>query len=537
MYKRIIIFFSLLMVAIGSALFNTYKISRGDFLCEAASRQSSYKLKVATMRGNIYDCNKNPLIGKNEENLAVVMPEFDTLNILSQILSEEEKKLVFEEIKSGKPFVFKLSDEKQLIAKGIRTFKIRRRYLPDQSATHVIGYLNSDMQGVCGIEKAFNEYLNNAKGSIFVKFKVDALNRRIPGETSMVEDTMYKSTKGVVLTIDEKIQKIAENAAKKYIKKGAIIITEVPDCEIRACVSMPTFSPLNVACVLDDQDSPLLNRALLPYNIGSVFKLVTAASILNENKNSDEIFNCVGSCKVDAHEFHCFNGKAHGQINLKKAVALSCNTYFINKALDIGAEEILELSKKLGFEKEFELAPGIISKPGVLPSLEVLSDKKALANFSFGQGRLLATPIQISVLLNTIASGGVYCEPKLVQGLVNENLNYIQKTAKSKLVRVLSVDCAKNLIDYMKASVEYGTSNRGKPDEGVAAAKTGTAQTGIKVDDHMVIQAWYAGIYPADEPKYSIVIFAEDAKGGGESCGPAFKKITNEIFYNILKKQ
>ena len=85
----------------------------------------------------------------------------------------------------------------------------------------------------------------------------------------------------------------------------------------------------------------------------------------------------------------------------------------------------------------------------------------------------------------------------------------------------------------MKASVEYGTSARGKPSKGVAAAKTGTAQTGIKIEDRAVIQAWYAGIYPADNPKYSIIVFAEDAKGGGESCGPAFKKIAQEIFCNF----
>lgn len=537
MYKRILIFFSMLMVSLGIAVLNTYKISRGEIFCDAAARQSSYKLKVAMMKGNIYDCKKKPLVGVNEETFISVTPEINTLNILSQILSEDEKNFALEEIKSGKPFVMKLADERQLIAKGIHTFKVPKRYSQNQLAPHIIGYLDNDMQGVCGIEKAFNDFLNSANGSIFVKYKVDALNRRIPGEGCTVENTMYKHSKGVVLTIDEKLQKTAELAAQKYIKKGAVVITEVPNCEIRACVSMPTFSPTNVVDVLNDENAPLLNRALLPYNIGSVFKLVTAAAILNENKNPDEMYNCTGKCKVDGHEFHCFDSKRHGLINLEKAVALSCNTYFIEKALAIGGEKILDLAKKLGFSKEIELAPEIISKAGVLPNLENLSNNMALANFSFGQGKLLVTPIQVATLINTIASEGLYCEPKLVEGLVNENLNYIQKTAKPSLTRVLSKKCAQNLIQYMKASVEYGTSARGKPQEGVAAAKTGTAQTGIKVNDHSVIQAWYAGIFPADKPKYSIIVFAEDAKGGGESCGPVFKKIAQEIFFDILKKQ
>lgn len=537
MYKRVVIFFSMLMVAMGVAVYNTYKISKGEMLCDAAARQSSYKLKVATMRGNIYDCQKRPLVGLEDETYISVTPEADTLSVLPQILSEEEKNLAFEEMKLRRPFVLKLSDERQVISKGIKTFKVPQRYSKKQMASHIIGYLNSDMQGVCGIEKAFNDYLNSAKGSIFVKYKVDALNRRIPGENSTIENTMYKCSKGIVLTIDQKIQRIAETAAQKYIKKGAIIITEAPNCEIRACVSMPTFSPTNVVEVLNDEDSPLLNRALLPYNIGSVFKLITAAAILQENKNPNSIYNCTGSCEVDGHKFHCFNNKGHGPIDLEKAVAFSCNTYFIEKALEIGGEKILNLAKDLGLSKEIELAPGIISKSGVLPNVKDLEQSRALANFSFGQGKLLVTPMQVAALINTIAADGLYCEPWLVEGLVNEGLKYVQKTAKPKPTRVLTAECAKHLLKYMQASVEYGTSKQGRPEVGTAAAKTGTAQTGIKFGEHSVVQAWYAGIFPTEKPKYSIVVFAEDAKGGGESCGPAFKKIAEEIFLNILNKE
>ncbi len=537
MYKRVVIFFSMLMVAMGIAVYNTYKISKGEMLCDAAARQSSYKLKVTTMRGNIYDCQKRPLVGMEDETYISVTPEVDTLSVLSQILSEDERNLAFEEMKSGKPFVLRLSDEKQVIGKEIKTFKVPQRYAKEQIAPHIIGYLNSDMQGVCGIEKAFNDYLNSAKGNIFVKYKVDALNRRIPGEKPTIENTMYKCSKGIVLTIDRKIQRIAEAAAQKYIKKGAVIITETPNCEIRACVSMPTFSPINVAEVLNNEDSPLLNRALLPYNIGSVFKLVTAAAILQENKSPNSIYDCTGSCEVDGHKFHCFNNRGHGPIDLEKAIAFSCNTYFIEKALEIGGEKILNLAKDLGFSKEIGLAPGIISKAGVLPNVKDLEQSRALANFSFGQGKLLVTPMQVAALTNTIAAEGIYCEPRLVEGLVNEGLRYVQKTAKPKSARILSAECAKHLLEYMKASVEYGTSKQGKPEVGTAAAKTGTAQTGIKSGEQSVVQAWYSGIFPTEKPKYSLVVFAEDAKGGGESCGPAFKKIAEEIFVNILKNE
>ncbi len=524
-------FFSLLMVLLGVGVVNTYKISRGEVLCDAAAQQSSYKLKIASMRGNIYDCNKRPLVGKADETFIAVTPELNTMAALSQLLNEEEQKLALEKMKDGKPFTMPLNDEKQLIAKGISTFKVPRRYSNSNGnlAPHIIGYLDGDRQGVCGIEKAFNDYLNSATGSIFVKYKVDALNRRIPGESAAIENTMYKCSKGVVLTLDENIQRIAQNAAEKHIKKGAIIVAEVPTCEIRACVSMPTFSPMDVAAVLEDCDSPLLNRAFLPYNIGSVFKLVTATAILESELDPREIYHCTGHCTVDEHEFHCFNNKPHGDVDLEQALALSCNTYFIEKALALGGEKLLDASRRLGLAKEIELAPGLTSKAGMLPTEDSLSNERILANFSFGQGKLLVTPIQIAALINTIASGGFYCEPKLVVGLVNENLSFVQKTAKPNLTRVLTKECADSLLKAMEASVEYGTSAKGKPEKVTAAAKTGTAQTGIKIDDRPVVQAWYAGFYPSDKPKYVIVVLAEDAKGGGDSCGPAFKKIVEEI--------
>ena len=522
------------MFLLGIGVVNTYRISQGEVLCDAAAQQSSYKLKVASMRGKIYDCQKRPLVGKSEETFISVIPEFNTVDILTQILNEEEQIIALERLKNGKPFVMKLLDEKHLIAKGIRTFRVPKRYDSMDLAQHIIGYVDCDMQGVCGVEKAFNEYLDNAKGNIFVKYKVDALNRRIPGESAVIENNLYKSSKGVVLTLDERIQRIAQSSAEKYIKKGAVVVTEVPNCEIRACVSMPGFSPTDVVSALNDIDSPLLNRALLPYNIGSVFKLVTAATILESDLDSNKIYNCTGKCSVDGHEFHCFNNKPHDNVDLKRAIALSCNTYFIEKSLELGGEKILEVAKRFGLAKKIELAPEIVSKSGLLPSLNSLESNRILSNFSFGQGKLLVTPMQVAALINTIASGGLYCEPRLIEGLVNENLSFVQKTAKPSLVRVLTKECANTLLNAMKESVEYGTSARGKPDVGIAAAKTGTAQTGIKIDDRPVIQAWYAGIYPADAPKYVIITFAEDAKGGGESCGPAFKKIAQDIFYYIL---
>ncbi len=532
MYKRIIIFFSLIMSCICFIAFNLFSISKGDNLYSAAVQQSLYTLKVADFRGNIYDCRNIPLVGNEKETIIAINPSLETASALSKVLSSEELKDVMEMSKGGKPFTYKLGSTRNIVGSNI--FKINSRYSKNKNiAQHILGYLDSSFNGVCGIEKAFNEYLNEDKGEISIKYKVDALNRMIPGESVKIENTFYKQTKGVVLTLDKRLQEIAEIAAERYIKKGAILVAEVPTCKIRACVSMPDFSPSNIAKVLEDKDSPLINRAFYAYNLGSVFKLVTAVAALESGISGDEIFNCTGTVKVEDAGFHCFNGKAHKDINMEQALAYSCNCYFVEMAKRVGAETMLKFSHLLGFGRSIELAPGMVSQKGNLPTLEQLSNIKTLSNFSFGQGSLLATPIQTLGLINAIASGGYYVKPQLVEGLVNESLEYVNKVAPIGKIRVFSSNSAEILKKGMVASVEYGTGTQAKPLNGQAAAKTGTAQTGMKVNDRSVIQCWLAGFYPAEKPKYSILVFAEDADGGGQSCGPAFKKIANDI-YNKL---
>ena len=96
-------------------------------------------------------------------------------------------------------------------------------------------------------------------------------------------------------------------------------------------------------------------------------------------------------------EFKCFNGVGHGKVDLEKAIAYSCNGYFIKLTEQMKPEELLSMAEKLGFGSSVELAPGMSSSAGNLPVKKDLSNPKAKANFSFGQGDLLATPLQIDV--------------------------------------------------------------------------------------------------------------------------------------------
>ncbi|MDQ5983081.1 MAG: Stage V sporulation protein D [Eubacteriales bacterium SKADARSKE-1] len=501
----------------------------------AALQHSSYKLKVASSRGNIYDYKKNPIVGEEKDTIATVFPCIQTAKSLSKLLSVDEISEILPKLKSGKPFCVNIKNS-FISDNYIKSFKVPKRYSDDQLAPHIIGYLDSDGKGVCAIEKAFNNYLDDSKGYINLKYKVDALGRMLSREDIAVENTMYKQTSGVVLTIDKDIQRIVQSIAQEDLPKGAIIVTSVPNCEIRACVSMPNFSPNNISQALDNENSPLLNRAFLSYNVGSIFKLVTAAAAVENGSSPDNKFCCTGSINVNDSTFHCSNSKVHGEIDLMGAISLSCNSYFVNLTRGFDGEKFLKLAMDFGFGKPIELAPEMFLSSGNLPEFEVLKNASSMANFSFGQGTLMATPVQISGLINTIAAKGKYVSPKLVLGLVNENLEYVKKNAPKPPKQIITKRCANVLKSGMIAAVEMGTGIHGKPENYLAAAKTGTAQTGIKDGERSVIQAWYAGFYPAENPKYSIVILSEDSNGGGASCGPIFKKIVDKIYSGFPEK-
>ena len=532
MYKRIIIVFSFFMVCISLLAINIYNISKGEWLQSAACSQNTYKLDIANLRGNIYDCRKNLLVNNQKVNIAAVAPCLESQNAILDTLSGKERDDSAKLFCSETPFTINLKD-KNVCAKGVDLFKVPIRYSNKPLCIHTIGYLDSDNNGVIGIEKAYNDFLNETGSHISVKYSVDALGRILNSDKKQIDNKAYLQTSGVVLTIDSRIQEIIEDVGNKYIGSGAIIVTEVPSCKIRALASFPSFSMNNIKEALNDERCPFINRTITSYNVGSIFKLVSAATALEKNIDKNEVYNCCGSIKVDEAKFDCFNGVGHGEVDMKNAIAYSCNSYFVNLSKKISPIDIWYMSKNLGFATPIDLAPDFFSDKGNIPSKKELANPKTMASFSFGQSSLMAAPIQISGLINTIASDGEYSVPQLVEGLVNENFDYIEKRQVPESKKVISKENTEYLKESMHAAVSDGTATKGKPKNFEAAAKTATAETGLKKDGKNIEQSWYAGFYPIDKPKYSVVVLAENGSGGGESCGPVFKEIADIIYENL----
>ncbi len=532
MSRRTVALFGFFITAMFLCALSVYRISTGEGLSQAATRQQSYTLPVASLRGTVYDCCGLPLTGGGEKRIvAAVAPTIEAAAALDRVLPSGQMKSVFPMLEAGKPFALNLP--KTVSADGIHVFSVAGRYADPQPAVHVIGYLDGSGKGASGIEKAFEKELGRDTGRISVSYSVDARNRILPGESATVSDSSEIGKSGVVLTLDSRIQDLAEKAADQYLNKGAVVVLEVPSGKIRAMVSRPSFSPDHVAQVLNAGGSPLLNRALAAYSVGSVFKPVAAAAALESGISPEETYVCTGSIEVDGALFHCFNSESHGKQTMKEAIANSCNTYFVHLMQKVPQEKFLETARALGYGKSFEIAPGIESAAGVLPSLQSLKVPRALANFSFGQGDLTATPLQVAAMVNAISSDGRFTPPSLYQGLVDGKLEFTEKAKPQESSQAIKPQTAKLLREFMKASIEGGTSRKGKPASGGAGAKTATAQTGKYVGGVEQVQSWIAGFYPAETPRYVITVFAEGGEGGGTTCGPAFRDIANGL--NRLK--
>lgn len=185
------------------------------------------------------------MVNQDNKFATVVVPSVQSINDVYKFISEDNVSKVCEQFKFGRPFVVEVSKRDNV--PNIDMFKIPVRYSSVTLAPHVIGYIDGDKNGVYGIEKAYNEFLKDKDNAVYVKYNVDAANKIITGNNKFIDDKSYMMSKGVVLNIDARIQKLAEEVSNKYIEKGAVLITEVPNCEIRASVSLPSFSPRNVS--------------------------------------------------------------------------------------------------------------------------------------------------------------------------------------------------------------------------------------------------------------------------------------------------
>lgn len=513
--------FFVIMLLFLSCILRVAVIATSNY-AQVQQQQSSYRIKVGKARGTIYDCNMFPITNSKSKILAAVSPTPRAVTAISNALSGEELENVLDRLKSGMPVVCEVP--KEIDVDGITCTTVYQHNSEETPAIHLIGYTDVDSHGVSGLEMAYDDILYSDDDISFV-YTVDGHGSVLEGIKPTVENNTSVIAGGVVSTIDLKIQEIVEDVSNS-IESGAIIIADPTNSKIRASVSRPNFDCTKIADYLTADNSPLLNRAINAYNVGSIFKPCVAAAGI-ENGITEYIYNCVGSCEIIDRNFKCHNLDGHGILNLKSAIANSCNTFFYNFAFSIGKESIYKMASSLSFGKSLTICKNISTSSGNLPSTDHLTNIAQLANFSIGQGELLLSPIAMLNLYCAIATDGKYYVPSIVEGTLKDGS--LEKYDIGSPTKVMSAETASILRECLKAVIEEGTGVYAKPKTVSAAGKTATAQTGKYANGEEINEGWFCGFFPAENPKYVAIIFSENTKKQSKTNNEIFAEIADRI--------
>lgn len=387
-------------------------------------------------------------------------------------------------------------------------------------APHIIGYL-SDGVGVTGIEAAFEDYLSAAAETATASAVTFG-----SGEVAPNAEISFQfppaPTQGVVLTLDAKLQKTV-NKTESLIEKGAVVCMDADTGEILALASFPSFD--DPAKALNSTDSPLYNRALAAYPIGSVMKPVIAAAALESGYSVNMGFDCTGSITVGNVTFRCHKRDGHGTVNLYDAIMQSCNPYFVDLTSDIASEVLLETAYRFGLSQSIPLADGINCDFGSLPESMTAGEK---ANFSFGQGKLTAAPLQICAIYAAIANGGTYHTPVLIKGTTGdgENLSPLPETVAQEII---DPNTTSILQEALYKTVNETENSLARSELTDVYGKTGTAQTGRYENGEEILIGWFAGWFEAEGKTVAIAVMAEDAESGNADAAPAMKMIAERM--------
>ncbi len=523
--KRSYFILFIIMLLFLVSFFRLFYLAVGSGYKETATTQSTMTINVDLPRGTVFDRNGEHLSNNKIVKKAVLIATPKTLTVLYKYFEKDRADEISNELKKGKPIAvevphdFKCDDAYIFICYNEDEIK--------NTAIHLIGYLNSDGEAVCGIEKAYNHILYN-QNTTSVVFQTDAVGGPLLGVKANVKDysNIYKT--GIVTTIDRNIQEICDSEISGV--KGAVAVIKSGTGEIIALSSSPSFSYDNISAALNDENSPFMNRALSQYNLGSIFKVCVAAAALESGINISKTYTCNGKVKCDGNVFMCHKKEGHGTLNMEGALSLSCNCYFINLSRDVGAEAVYNMAKKMGFDKSVTLYKDYDVKGGTITAMDKLENLSALANFSIGQGDLLATPLNIALAYGAISSGGVYYPPILVTAEKDNNGNTKYIPAE-KGVRIMSGKTADTLMKMMYKTVEEGTGTAAKPNNISAAGKTATAETGIiNKSGKKINQTWFVGTTNINNPEYIIAVLVEDGVSGSISAAPIFKRIVDRMY-------
>jgi len=390
------------------------------------------------------------------------------------------------------------------------------RYYPYANIfAHVVGYSTN---GRSGIEGQTNYYLINSNQPMAEKIAADISLDKYLGDS-------------VVTTLDAGLQKTAYTAIGSY--NGAVVVSNPKTGEIYAMVSKPDFNPNEIediwdSLINDETSTVLLNRAAQGlYPPGSCFKIITLLEYIRENPDTYNKygFTCRGELVTDGGKITCYNHETHGYCDLKRSLAISCNSSFGNIGLMLDRAKFQKTLDDLMFNNELPLSFNYNKSQADVANI---TDDLMMVRTAFGQGNTLVTPVHLNLITCAIANDGVLMKPYLIDKVINSNKNTVKDFEDAvEYKRLMTKEEADIVTDMMTEVVKSGTGRKLKNSTYTVAGKTGSAEyNDITGSTH----SWFTGFAPADDPEICVTIILEDAGTSGLHAVPMAKKIFDEYF-------
>jgi len=531
------------MTAVFGRLGYLQLIRHSDYLARA-QRQQQRTIEITPKRGAIYDRNMHPLAMSVPVESAFAVPaeigdnKILAARLLSNVLGIPRDVLETRFESSGS-FVWvsrKLPPDKAeavraLNLKGVYLQSENQRYYPKRElAAHVLGFVDLDEKGLGGIEYGLDSLIRGKSEKIVVM--ADARQRWFDGGSAQKDQGA-----NVILTIDEKIQYVAERElaaaiAKTHAMAGTVIVQNPNSGAILALANWPKFNPNSAN---EAKAEARMDRAVSAiYEPGSTFKLITLAAALDQNlARPDEWFNCEnGAVYIAGHRIR--DHKPFGMLTVSDILAQSSDVGAIKIALRMGAPKFYEYIRAFGFGQQTGVDLPSESK-GILRKLDNWS-AISIGSVSMGQ-EVGVTPMQLVTAVSAIANGGTLYKPHVVAEVKrgSESLPMTGALAPGEPKEVIRPETAATLRRLMEGVLLHGTGPRARLDGWTAAGKTGSAQkidpaTGRYSPTQLI--ASFSGFAPINDPAVTILVSLDSPVGeheGGQVAAPVFKRIAEQV--------
>tara|TARA_B100000427_G_scaffold134757_1_gene112022 strand:+ start:17632 stop:19362 length:1731 start_codon:yes stop_codon:yes gene_type:complete len=549
-------FFGLLIILLSIIIRLGYlQLYKNEFFKTKSNNQLKRIINLFPNRGSILDRNHKPLALTEPSYQIYAIPndiknKWVLAKQIAPFLKQNRKELSDKLYASKAPFLWlerhasetTMNQIKSLNLTGLGFIKTEKRVYPNnQLASHIMGFVGIDNQGLSGLEYRYDTQLKGSSGKIILDGD--------PRGTQLVSGKKIKippnDGQSIITTIDTSIQFIAEKFLAKAINKheaqaGQVIIMDPKTGDILAMAVVPTFNANTW------QTSQASDRRIRPitdvFEPGSIFKIITLASVLEEDivssKTTIHVPETYKLFNKTIKEAHARKDNESNNKTVSEIIEQSLNVGTTLLAMKLGKERFYKYIKEFGFgEKTAIQLPG--ETKGLLKPPKKWSGVD-IATLSFGQG-IATTGLQLATAMSVIANDGIYIKPRIIKYFQNKDQTTLKGIPITTKERIISEQTAYEVKKTLFNVVERGTAKNIKIKGYTIAGKTGTAQkaktNGLGYEPGKYI-ASFLGFFPVEDPQIVILVSIDSPKKGyygSTVAGPVFKECAKFIidYYNI----